>query len=129
MATERVSNEGGQTEQMPPAQDVFPYFFGLGFINLGGRVAQITMMYNKLLERGHWLFQDHFVKIMRFAHMLPGLLCASHPPIHTLVIPTICLGRYDVLHSADRRVHVPDRAARCSHLQVPGRFSASIIRV
>src|SRR5512138_937885 len=59
-------------DQMPAAREVFLYFLLLGFINIGGPVAQITMMYNKMVERGHWLSQDRFVKIMGFAHMLPG---------------------------------------------------------
>ena len=61
-----------QDEQMPPAREVFLYFLLLGFINIGGPVAQITMMYNKMVERSHWLSRDRFVKIMGFAHMLPG---------------------------------------------------------
>jgi chromate transporter len=44
----------------------------LGFINIGGPVAQITMMYDKMVERDHWLSKDRFVRIMGFAHMLPG---------------------------------------------------------
>src|SRR5215217_4737239 len=59
-------------EQMPAAREVFLYFLLLGFINIGGPVAQITMMYNKMVERSHWLSRDRFVKIMGFAHMLPG---------------------------------------------------------
>jgi chromate transporter len=66
------TNHQGQDEQMPPAREVFLYFLLLGFINIGGPVAQITMMYNKMVERSHWLSQDRFVKIMGFAHMLPG---------------------------------------------------------
>src|SRR5690349_9035335 len=61
-----------QEEQMPPAREVYLYFLLLGFINIGGPVAQITMMYNKMVERTHWLSKDRFVKIMGFAHMLPG---------------------------------------------------------
>ncbi len=61
-----------QEEQMPPAREVFLYFLLLGFINIGGPVAQITMMYNKMVERSHWLSKDRFVRIMGFAHMLPG---------------------------------------------------------
>jgi chromate transporter len=30
------------------------------------------MMYNKMVERSHWLSKDRFVRIMGFAHMLPG---------------------------------------------------------
>jgi chromate transporter len=61
-----------QDEQMPAAREVFLYFLLLGFINIGGPVAQITMMYNKMVERSHWLSKDRFVRIMGFAHMLPG---------------------------------------------------------
>jgi chromate transporter len=61
-----------QDEQVPPSREVFLYFLLLGFINIGGPVAQITMMYNKMVERSHWLSRDRFVKIMGFAHMLPG---------------------------------------------------------
>ena len=61
-----------QDEQMPAAREVFLYFLLLGFINIGGPVAQITMMYNKMVERSHWLSKDRFVKIMGFTHMLPG---------------------------------------------------------
>ena len=63
---------GDQDEQMPAAREVFLYFLLLGFINIGGPVAQITMMYNKMVERSHWLSRDRFVRIMGFAHMLPG---------------------------------------------------------
>src|SRR5262245_48239079 len=61
-----------QDEQMPSSREVFLYFLLLGFINIGGPVAQITMMYNKMVERSHWLSNDRFVRIMGFAHMLPG---------------------------------------------------------
>ncbi|MDQ2920061.1 MAG: chromate efflux transporter [Acidobacteriota bacterium] len=57
---------------MPPWREVFLYFLMLGFINVGGPVAQITMMYNHMVERRHWLTKDRFVKIMAFCHMLPG---------------------------------------------------------
>ena len=71
MGQESLSNNA-QDEQMPAAREVFLYFLLLGFINIGGPVAQITMMYNKMVERSHWLSNDRFVKIMGFAHMLPG---------------------------------------------------------
>lgn len=32
--------------QMPSWREVFLYFLFLGFVNVGGPVAQITMMYN-----------------------------------------------------------------------------------
>jgi chromate transporter len=44
----------------------------LGFINIGGPVAQITMMYNHMVERRHWLSDDRFVRIMAFCNILPG---------------------------------------------------------
>lgn len=59
-------------DQMPSWREVFLYFLMLGFINTGGPVAQITMMYNHMVERRHWLSPDRFVKIMAFCHMLPG---------------------------------------------------------
>jgi len=59
-------------DQMPSWREVFLYFLTLGFINIGGPVAQITMMYNHMVERRHWLSSDRFVRIMAFCHMLPG---------------------------------------------------------
>jgi len=59
-------------DHMPSWREVFLYFLMLGFINIGGPVAQITMMYNHMVERRHWLSEDRFVKIMAFCHMLPG---------------------------------------------------------
>ena len=56
----------------PTWTQVFLYFLMLGFINIGGPVAQISMMYNHMVERRHWLSNDRFVKIMAFCHMLPG---------------------------------------------------------
>lgn len=64
--------EIGEDHQMPSLRDVFLYFLFLGFVNVGGPVAQITMMYNHMVERRHWLTKDRFVKIMAFCHMLPG---------------------------------------------------------
>src|SRR5437870_8487750 len=66
------SPETQPDEQMPSARRVFLYFLMLGFVNIGGPVAQITMMYNHMVERKHWLSSDRFVKIMSFCHMLPG---------------------------------------------------------
>jgi chromate transporter len=57
---------------MPSSREVFLYFLMLGFVNIGGPVAQITMMYNHMVERKHWLSKDRFVKIMSFCHLLPG---------------------------------------------------------
>lgn len=57
---------------MPSSREVFLYFLMLGFVNIGGPVSQITMMYNHMVERKHWLSNDRFVKIMSFCHLLPG---------------------------------------------------------
>ena len=59
-------------EAEPLWRDVFLYFLLLGFINVGGPVAQITMMYNHMVEKRHWLSKERFVQIMAFCHMLPG---------------------------------------------------------
>src|SRR5437764_269652 len=61
-----------EDHQMPSWREVFLYFLLLGFINVGGPVAQITMMFNHMVERRRWLSPDRFVKIMGFCHMLPG---------------------------------------------------------
>src|SRR3954449_4026954 len=59
-------------DQMPSWREVFLYFLFLGFINIGGPVAQITMMFNHMVEKRRWLSKDRFVKIMAFCHLLPG---------------------------------------------------------
>jgi len=66
---ERADEDG---HQMPSWREVFLYFLFLGFVNVGGPVAQITMMYNHMVERRKWLSEDRFVKIMAFCHLLPG---------------------------------------------------------
>ncbi len=66
---ERAAEDG---HQMPSWREVFLYFLFLGFVNVGGPVAQITMMYNHMVERRKWLSEDRFVKIMAFCHLLPG---------------------------------------------------------
>jgi len=65
-------NERDAGHQMPSWREVFLYFLFLGFVNIGGPVAQITMMFNHMVEKRHWLSKDRFVKIMAFCHMLPG---------------------------------------------------------
>jgi len=55
--TETREDEG---DQMPSWREVFLYFLMLGFANIGGPVAQITMMYNHMVERRHWLLEDRF---------------------------------------------------------------------
>src|SRR5213082_3335837 len=59
-------------DRMPSWREVSLYFLFLGFVNVGGPVAQITMMYNHMVEKHKWLSKDRFVKIMAFCHMLPG---------------------------------------------------------
>src|SRR6266851_4089730 len=74
--SERVAiqkeSESGLSDQMPSWREVFLYFLFLGFVNVGGPVAQITMMFNHMVEKRKWLSKDRFVKIMAFCHMLPG---------------------------------------------------------
>src|SRR2546426_6104296 len=74
--SERVAiqkeSESEVSDQMPSWREVFLYFLFLGFVNVGGPVAQITMMYNHMVEKRKWLSKDRFVKIMAFCHMLPG---------------------------------------------------------
>ncbi|HST29995.1 MAG TPA: chromate efflux transporter [Chthoniobacterales bacterium] len=70
--TEDQLTDGDTAHQMPSWREVFLYFLFLGFVNIGGPVAQITMMFNHMVEKRHWLSKDRFVKIMAFCHMLPG---------------------------------------------------------
>src|SRR5437868_3585339 len=65
-------NERDAVDRMPSWREVFLYFLFLGFVNIGGPVAQITMMFNHMVEKRRWLSKDRFVKIMAFCHMLPG---------------------------------------------------------
>jgi chromate transporter len=67
---QELPTDGGH--QMPSWREVFLYFLFLGFVNVGGPVAQITMMFNHMVEKRKWLTKDRFVKIMAFCHMLPG---------------------------------------------------------
>src|SRR5256714_910144 len=69
-ANQEVAIDDGH--QMPSWREVFLYFLFLGFVNVGGPVAQITMMFNHMVEKRKWLTKDRFVKIMAFCHMLPG---------------------------------------------------------
>src|SRR5216110_462317 len=69
---EPEQNNSAADHQMPSWREVFIYFLFLGFVNVGGPVAQITMMFNHMDEKRHWLSKDRFVKIMAFCHMLPG---------------------------------------------------------
>ena len=65
-------NDSSADHQMPSWREVFLYFLFLGFVNIGGPVAQITMMFNHMVEKRRWLSKDRFVKIMAFCHILPG---------------------------------------------------------
>ena len=67
-----MDDENNEDHQMPPWREVFLYFLFLGFVNIGGPVAQITMMFNHMVEKRRWISKDRFVKIMAFCHMLPG---------------------------------------------------------
>ena len=44
--------------EMPSWREVFLYFLFLGFVNVGGPVAQITMMFNHMVEKRRWLSKD-----------------------------------------------------------------------
>jgi chromate transporter len=68
----KQTEERGEGDKIPAWREVFLYFLFLGFVNVGGPVAQITMMFNHMVEKRHWLTKDRFVKIMAFCHMLPG---------------------------------------------------------
>src|SRR5215510_5534762 len=65
-------NERDADVRIPSWREVFLYFLFLGFVNVGGPVAQITMMFNHMVEKRRWLSKDRFIKIMAFCHMLPG---------------------------------------------------------
>jgi chromate transporter len=71
MIASRKENSNAD-HRMPSWREVFLYFLFLGFVNVGGPVAQITMMFNHMVEKRRWLSKDRFVKIMAFCHMLPG---------------------------------------------------------
>jgi chromate transporter len=72
MSATGEQNESTASDQLPSWREVFLYFLFLGFVNIGGPVAQITMMFNHMVEKRRWLSKDRFVKIMAFCHMLPG---------------------------------------------------------
>jgi chromate transporter len=72
IAEEIQLTEPDADHRMPPWREVFLYFLFLGFVNIGGPVAQITMMFNHMVEKRRWLSKDRFIKIMAFCHMLPG---------------------------------------------------------
>ncbi len=59
-------------ERAPSRAEVYRYFVGLGFVNVGGPVAQITMLFQGIVERRRWLDRDRFLRIMSVCHVLPG---------------------------------------------------------
>jgi chromate transporter len=61
-----------QETRTPTRGEVFRYFLGLGFVNIGGPTAQITMLFQGIVERRRWLDRDRFVRIMSVCHVLPG---------------------------------------------------------
>src|SRR5215471_5364105 len=67
-----ATDKNDANDRMPSWREVFLYFLFLGFVNIGGPVAQITMMFNHMVEKRRWLSKDRFVRIMAFCHMLPG---------------------------------------------------------
>src|SRR5262252_1407610 len=72
MTSADQKNGSDTNDRMPSWREVFLYFLFLGFVNIGGPVAQITMMFNHMVEKRRWLSKDRFIKIMAFCHMLPG---------------------------------------------------------
>ena len=72
MTSANQTNESDTNDRMPSWREVFLYFLFLGFVNIGGPVAQITMMFNHMVEKRRWLSKDRFIKIMAFCHVLPG---------------------------------------------------------
>jgi len=72
MLTTDQQTDSNPDHRMPSWREVFLYFLFLGFVNIGGPVAQITMMFNHMVEKRRWLSKDRFIKIMAFCHVLPG---------------------------------------------------------
>lgn len=68
---DRMQDEGTRIAA-PEAEGVFRYFFRLGFVNIGGPVAQLAMMYDHAVDRAHWITRERFVRIMGVCHILPG---------------------------------------------------------
>src|SRR5438552_1416223 len=72
MTADQKRNDSTADDQIPSWREVFLYFLFLGFVNIGGPVAQIKMKFNHMVEKSRWLSKDRFVRIMAFCHMLPG---------------------------------------------------------
>jgi chromate transporter len=71
-AIPRLRSTAVQPTRTPTRGEVFRYFLGLGFVNIGGPVAQITMLFQGVVERHRWIERDRFVRIMSVCHVLPG---------------------------------------------------------
>ena len=71
-APPRASTGSGGEPDAAKAVGVFGYFFRLGFVNIGGPVAQLAMMYDHIVERARWISRERFVRIMGVCHILPG---------------------------------------------------------
>ncbi|MBI3521973.1 MAG: chromate efflux transporter [Chloroflexi bacterium] len=68
-----MSDERSRPDAVAPtSREVLAYFFRLGFVNIGGPVAQLTMMHDHFVDRAHWLSRERFVRIMGVCHLLPG---------------------------------------------------------
>src|SRR4030095_10759832 len=65
-------NERDSEDRMPPWREVFLYFLFLGFVNIGGAVAEITIVVEPIVEKRRRLFQHRSIRIMAFCHVLPG---------------------------------------------------------
>jgi chromate transporter len=61
-----------QETRTPTRSEVLRYFLGLGFVNIGGPTAQITMLFQGVVGRRRWIERDRFVRIMSVCHVLPG---------------------------------------------------------
>ncbi len=52
--------------------EVFRYFFRLGFIAFGGPAAHIAMMQQDLVEKKKWLSSQNFLDYMGVTNLIPG---------------------------------------------------------
>ena len=53
-------NDSEGSDQMPSWREVFLYFLFLGFVNIGGPVAQIAMSRRELVDEEHWVSHERF---------------------------------------------------------------------
>ncbi len=71
-AVAHLDSRAVAADRVPSRGEVFRYFLGLGFVNIGGPVAQLTLMYQGMVERRRWLDHARYVRIMSVCHVLPG---------------------------------------------------------